>query len=79
MKVVTTIITTHGYVQQFVSTYQELSYDDLEDKVAALLRIADVGFSQGMHFCIRIDDDERGEVVINGQSLSSFSMKIIDE
>lgn len=47
MKVITTATTTHGHVQQFVSTYQGLSYDVVSDKVAALLRLADVGFSKG--------------------------------
>lgn len=79
MKVITTATTTHGHVQQFVSTYQGLSYDVVSDKVAALLRLADAGFSNGVHFCLHIDDDEHGQVVLNGQSLSSFAMRIVDE
>ena len=78
MKVITTIVTKDCQEHQFVATRNDSSRDHIEEMVANTLRIANTGFTQGVYFCVSIDDDERGQVLVNGQSLSAFAMNIVD-
>lgn len=78
MKVITTIVTKDGQEHQFVATCNDSSRDHIETKVENMLRIASTGFTKGVYFCVSIDDDERGKVLVNGQSLSAFAMNIVD-